>query len=652
MEEKVVGEQGWNNEEQTGSPMWKYLSEEYDYKRPKRGDIRYAEVMRIDEDEIIVDIGGKKEGVVPSADLERMGAEALAEIEVGDRVPVYVLRPESAEGEVIVSLNMARTMEDWRRAEKLLEEGGIFEGTVSGYNKGGLLVYFGQIRGFVPASQLSGLGRRVNHESRMEMLSKMEGRKITLKVIEVDRQRRRLIFSERAAAREWRDKRKDQLLNELQEGDIRVGKVRNLCDFGAFVDLGGADGLVHISELSWRRVKHPREVLSVGDEAEVYVLRVDRERKRIGLSLKRLQPDPWHLVEERYEAGEIVKGVITNIVDFGAFARVEDGIEGLIHVSELSDGDFAPRDLVREGEELYLKILSIDADRQRMGLSLKQAPSREEVEGDQALAELRAAAALGPDEEALVATEPETEVEEPAEAPPESKEELEAAVDLAEEVPVPSEAEPEAREPEEAVVEAEVELATAVELEEEVTALVQVEPEMEEELEAPTEPEGLEGAVESEEEARVTVEADAETEGSEPEPDQPEAAVEIEKEVPVLTESESELEGGEEAEEAAGEIPTDIEPEEPVVAVEAQADTEERTESALEPADELEAVPESEAREMAAPGTGTEPEEDLEAAGELGATSDAAGEEQPEASVPVKAEEAAEVESREPAQEG
>jgi small subunit ribosomal protein S1 len=446
MVDMMMGEEGSDNDETTGSPMWKFLSEEYDYKRPKRGDIRYAEVLRIDAKEIIVDIGGKTEGVVPSADLDRMGEEALAEIEVGDKVPVYVLRPESADGDVIVSLNMARTMEDWRRAEKLFEDGEVFEGTIAGYNKGGLLVYFGQIRGFVPSSQLSGLSRRSSHEDRMGMLSKMEGQQLLLKVIEVDRQRRRLIFSERAASREWREQRKDELLDELQEGDIRKGSVRNLCDFGAFVDLGGADGLIHISELSWRRVKHAREVLRVGDEVEVYVLRVDRERKRIGLSLKRLQPDPWHVAEEKYEVGQIVKSVVTNIVDFGAFARIEDGIEGLVHVSELSDGDFAPRDLVREGEELYVKILSIDADRQRMGLSLRQAPAREEIEGEEVRAE---AVEEG---EAEVAEQPSVEAEDAvseAEVPEESlAEEEEAALEVLEEPGVAPEdgIEPEAEE--------------------------------------------------------------------------------------------------------------------------------------------------------------------------------------------------------------
>ena len=501
MVEKFVGEEDSKNDEGTESPMWKFLKDEYDYTRPKRGDIKYAEVLSIAKNEIIVDFGGKTEGVVPSADLERMGEEALAEIEVGDKVPVYVLRPESAEGDVIVSLNMARTMEDWRRAEKLLEEDGIFEGTVSGCNKGGLLVYFGRIRGFVPASQVAGLSRRSRHQSRMDMLAKMEGQELVLKVIEVDRQRRRLILSERAASREWREKRKEELLNELQEGDIRMGSVRNLCDFGAFVDLGGADGLIHISELSWRRVKHAREVLGVGDEVEVYVLRVDRERKRIGLSLKRLKPDPWHLTEEKYEVGQAVKGVITNVTDFGAFARIEDGIEGLIHVSELSEGDFSPQDLVREGEEVYLKILSIDADRQRMGLSLKQAPSREEVEGEEALAEIVAAADEA-GEEAPIAPEAEVEWEAVAEA----EEELEAAVEVEEEVAVTEEVVAEAVEAaveveEEAPVAEEV-VAEAVEAEaEEVEAAVEVEEEAPVAEEVVAEAEEVEAAVEVEEEA-------------------------------------------------------------------------------------------------------------------------------------------------------
>ncbi len=645
--EKVVGEEDSRIDEGTGSPMWKYLKEEYDYKRPQRGDILYAEVVRIDEDEIIVDIGGKTEGVVPSADLDRMGEEALADISLGDKVPVYVLRPESADGSVIVSLNMARTMEDWRRAEKLHEEGGVFEGTVSGHNKGGLLVYYGKIRGFVPASQVAGLGRGTRHESRMDMLAKMEGQKLMLKVIEVNRQRRRLIFSERAASREWREKRKDELLDELQEGDIRRGRVRNLCDFGAFVDLGGADGLIHISELAWRRVKHPREVLRVGDEAEVYVLRVDRERKRIGLSLKRLRPDPWQLVEEKYEPGQIVKGTITNVVDFGAFARIEEGIEGLIHISELADGDFSASDLVREGEELYLKILSIDADGQRMGLSLKQAPTREEVEGEEALAEMRAVTET-PLEEVAVAPEAEAEVEPVGEAPlmEEPVGELEereetlveadvvAAIEPGEELPVVEEVEEEPEAGIELLEEGAMELAAepqleaAIELEEEAPAAEDVVAEIEETVEVVAEAEEeLETAVEPELEEPVTEEVEAEAEvveaAAEAE-EELETAVEPELEEPITEEATGEVEETAElAAEVAEESEGATEPEErapgweeavveiegtPEMVAEAEAESEEQAESCDGSAPQAEAGADSALEERLA----SEPEEDFE----------------------------------------
>ncbi len=613
MADMMVGEGESNNDEAGGSPMWKFLKEEYDYKRPKRGDIRYAEVLRIDDDEIIVDIGGKTEGVVPSVDLDRMGEEAISEIEVGDKVPVYVLRPESADGDVIVSLNMARTMEDWRKAEKLFEEGSVYEGTVSGHNKGGLLVYYGQIRGFVPASQISGLSRRSGHEERMEMLSSMEGRELLLKVIEVDRQRRRLIFSERAASREWRDQRKEELLDQLQEGDIRTGAVRNLCDFGAFVDLGGADGLIHISELSWRRVKHARDVLKVGEEVEVYVLRVDRDRKRIGLSLKRLQPDPWQVVEEKYDVGQIVRGVITNITDFGAFARIEDGIEGLIHVSELSDGDFAPRDLVREGEDLYVKVLSIDSTRQRMGLSLKQAPSREEIEGSEAWADLR--------EEA--AAESEVEVPPAAEAEPDL-ESLGAGVEPEADLEVATvEMEPEEGVPLVAEVEPEADLeVAAVEMEPEggVPLVAEVEPEADlEEMEpeegvpsvaeveaAVEEPAGEVGEAEEVaafgEEQEVTVEPVSEME----------AAVElsaphIEEEVEAAPEPEEE---SPEALESAGEAEEPLEETEPELEEQEAGDEELAEESESSGAPELESDEAVEIESEDADASGLEDDED------------------------------------------
>ncbi|MGB5932877.1 MAG: S1 RNA-binding domain-containing protein [Anaerolineae bacterium] len=426
-------------EEKALSPMWEFLSEEFDYRRPKRGDILDAEVVRIDKDAIIVDVGAKSEGVIPSKDLQMLDEEVRASIEVGDRVSVYVLRPGSPDEDLIVSVNMARALEDWQEAERHLEEEKTYEGTVTGHNKGGLIVPFGQIRGFVPASQLVNLGGRPSPESRMEQLAQMEGEKLQLKVIEVDRNRRRLIFSQRAAMRRLREEQKEKLLEELQEGDIRTGKVSNLCDFGAFVDLGGADGLIHISELSWQRVKHPREVLNAGDEVEVYVLRVDRERKRIGLSLRRLQPDPWTLAGEKFYVGQIVKGTITNVVNFGVFARIDEGIEGLIHISELSDEPFDdPRKIVHEGDLLPLKILSIDTARQRIALSLKQAPTLEELEGREALVEMVQAEEAAPEEAPTLEEPMEEEETAPEEAPPPQVEEI--AEEVEEEETAPEEA--------------------------------------------------------------------------------------------------------------------------------------------------------------------------------------------------------------------
>lgn len=355
------------------SPLGDFLTEEYDYRRPYRGEVRKGVILSIEPDKIIVDIGAKREGIVPHRDLERLGKKAVSEMEVGDEVSVYILEPQAPDGSVIVSLHQARLEKDWLRAQKLFEKGELWEGQITGYNRGGLIVPFGEIRGFLPISHIENLPRRLTHDQRMAELAKMVGQRVRLKIIEVDRYRSRLVFSEREALRQWREEQKERLLSELCEGEVRRGRVSRLCDFGAFVDLGGAEGLVHISELSWGWIKHPSEVVQVGDEVDVYVLRIDYERKRISLSLKRLQPDPWTLVDEKYEIGQLVEGTVTSIRDFGAFIRIEEGIIGLLHVSEMAN--LPPQDareMVKEGERLLLRITSIDSRRHRMGLSLRR----------------------------------------------------------------------------------------------------------------------------------------------------------------------------------------------------------------------------------------------------------------------------------------
>jgi len=358
--------------------MESLLEEEYAFRQPQRGDILSGVVISIGSDEMIVDVGVKREGVVPANDLSRLGKEALSEIKEGDTIPVYVLRPRDRDGNLLLSIFRARSEVDWTRAQEMMESGEIFEGTVAAANKGGLVIPFGKIRGFLPSSQVVGIPRRLTEEAKNDRLDEMVNQVLPLKVIEVDRRRRRLIFSHRAAWWKWKEMQRDKLLSELKEGDVRKGVVSSLRDFGAFVDLGGADGLIHVSEVSWHRVQHPNEVLKVGDEVEAYVLGVDRDRKRIALSLKRLHPEPWAVIEEKFPINGLVEGVVTRVVDFGAFVKLEEGVEGLIHRSELADIEpHQPSDLVKEGDLLLLRVIRIDTRRRRIGLSLRQVSEQE-----------------------------------------------------------------------------------------------------------------------------------------------------------------------------------------------------------------------------------------------------------------------------------
>jgi small subunit ribosomal protein S1 len=345
----------------------------------KYGDIVAGTVVRVNPREILIDIGAKSEGIVDSKELEGMSAEAVKKIQVGDRLLAFVLRPENREGNVVLSLARAQLERDWREAEELLKEEKVFEAQVAGFNKGGLIVRVGKVRGFVPATQLESTFKKKEGagelEERAELdLSAFVGKKLNFKVIELDRERNRLILSERAAMREMRKEQKEKLLAELKEGEIRTGTVTSVADFGVFVALGGVDGMIHLSELSWVKINHPGDLVQVGDEVQVKVLSVDRDRERVALSLKRLQPEPWTTVEERYKVGQLVNGTITKLASFGAFARLEDSIEGLIHISELADRRIQhPKEVVKEGDTLTLRVIRIDSARRRLGLSLKRA---------------------------------------------------------------------------------------------------------------------------------------------------------------------------------------------------------------------------------------------------------------------------------------
>src|SRR5690349_11166998 len=364
---------------------WTQMLDAYDYARPQRGELRDGVVMQIEDNGVLVSIGTKREGVIPQQDLRQMGDEYLSGLKVGAPIQVYIQDPENKEGDLVLSLTMVQVARDWEEAGRLQGEGGIIQGQVIGYNKGGLLVHFNRIRGFVPASQVAQLHGRTASEERQQALQRMVGQTIPLKVIEVDRERNRLVLSERSATQEWRKAQKQRLLTELQPGDILTGRVNQLTNFGAFIDLGGADGLAHISELSWQRVNHPREVLSPGQEVKVMVVEIDAERERIGLSIRRLQPNPWETIDQRYSLGQLVTGPVTNVAPFGAFVQIEEAVEGLIHASELdADPQTQPRDLLQPGQTVTAKVISLDRQRQRMGLSLRRvnegdpSPSRDE----------------------------------------------------------------------------------------------------------------------------------------------------------------------------------------------------------------------------------------------------------------------------------
>ncbi len=343
-----------------------------DFVAPRRGEVRTGRVVAVDEQGLIVDLGLKRDGVVPRADVEKLASEGAA-FEPGQEVPVMVISTDDRDGNLVVSVYQARRSQDWLTAQQYLASGEIFEAEVAGQNKGGLIAPFGDLRAFVPASHVADLPRGLTEPARQARLGQLVGQKLPFKVLEVDQDRRRLVLSHREAQREWRERQKARLVEELAEGQRRTGVVSGLRDFGAFVDLGGADGLSHISELSWRRVKHPRDVLQMGDEVEVLVVKLDRQENRIGLSLKQLQPDPWENAGERFAVDQRLSGTITRVMSFGAFVELDYGVEGLLHTSQVPDGLAS----LQDGQVIAVRIVNIDQRRQRIGLAMDRSTPAE-----------------------------------------------------------------------------------------------------------------------------------------------------------------------------------------------------------------------------------------------------------------------------------
>ena len=369
-------------------PMDFLLDEELNL--PSAGEIRTGSVVTQRSNEILIDIGAKSEGLIDTREISSLNQEALDHLAVGNEVLVYVVNPEDGNGNIILSYAKAKEEEDWVNAVALMESQEVCECSVVGFNRGGVLVDVGLVRGFVPNSQLR-RDRRIRRDDQPETqraMQSMIGETIRAKIIEVNRERNRLILSEIAASKEIREAQKAELMSDLSVGDVFDGRVVNLANFGAFVDIGGIEGLVHLSELSWKRVSKPSDVLQVGDQVKVSVLKIDDERQRIALSIKRLEADPWTLIEDSYQVGQLVEAIITRLTKFGAFARLNDNneLEGLIHISEMAEDRVEhPRDVVKVDDNVMVRIIRVDSEQRQLGLSLKQVSSEKFLEADLAM---------------------------------------------------------------------------------------------------------------------------------------------------------------------------------------------------------------------------------------------------------------------------
>ncbi|SFQ96636.1 bifunctional 4-hydroxy-3-methylbut-2-enyl diphosphate reductase/30S ribosomal protein S1 [Desulfoscipio geothermicus] len=353
-------------EESAREEMQQEMEEAVEVKNLKNGEVVKGIVVQVNQDEVLVDVGAKSEGVIPLRELSSFSVDSPHDVvNVGDEINVYVLKSEDNEGKLILSKQKADEEEAWTRLEEIMQEEQVVKGNVREVVKGGLLVDVMNVRAFLPASLVE--------RGYVEDLSKYLNMEIEAKVIELNRPRRKVILSRKAVLEEEYARKREDLLANLEEGQVVKGIVRRLTNFGAFVDIGGVDGLLHISEMAWYRINHPSEVVNVGDELEVMVLRVDRENEKVSLGLKQVLPNPWDNVEEKYPEGSIITAKVVRLAPFGAFVQLEPGVEGLVHISHLADRHVAtPDEVVQEGEEIRVKVLSVDPEDKRIRLSIRE----------------------------------------------------------------------------------------------------------------------------------------------------------------------------------------------------------------------------------------------------------------------------------------
>jgi len=417
--EKQVPEQ--ENDPQTEEstseqPGWfQEFVDHYDVDKPQQGEMLTGTILDIQEGSILLDVGLKRDAIIPGQDLDRVDDEIRENLAVGDEITVGVIRTPLGDDDLLVSLQKGLAQKTWKKAEELLENDQLIELEVVDQNRGGLLVAFENLQGFVPNSHIPAIRRGTSTQKAGEIKGELIGQTLAVKAIEVNQKDRRLVFSARGAQKDQRMKR----LEELEVGQVIKSRVVNVVDFGVFVDLDGVDGLVHKSEIDWERIPHPSKVFKVGDEIEVKVISVDKERERVSLSRKALLPNPWQKLAEKYKVGDLVEGVVVSVLDFGAFVEIEEGLQGLVHVSEIGYANPEdPQAVVRKGDLVLVKILSIEPERERLSLSMRRVPVAEQMEWIMNLEDASEAAILDSDnpEEALTGVQN----EEPSSETPEA----------------------------------------------------------------------------------------------------------------------------------------------------------------------------------------------------------------------------------------
>lgn len=370
----AITETGTKDEQ--GQHWYDQFLADFDYQQPKRGQVLKGQVLHIGEDAVLVDVGLKRDAVIPGKDLDTLDEHIQAGLSVGDEVYVYVIEPAAGDRDLLVSLSKGIEFESWEEVEGHFEKGTLLDLEVVGFNRGGLLVQYKTLSGFVPYSHVPEL-RQMRDRQRAEAIKRsLVGSQVAMKIIEVDRQRGQLVFS----AISGQEERRQQRLAELETGQVAYGQVVKIMDFGVFVDLKGIDGLVHVSQLAWHRVEHPSDLVALGEEMEVQILDVNKENERVTLSRKALLPNPWDELQEKYRPGDHLEGRVTKVVDFGAFVELPEGVEGLVHISQLgyTDGQ-DPRRSVHPGDTILARVLNIDPQKERIALSMRQVPMEAQV---------------------------------------------------------------------------------------------------------------------------------------------------------------------------------------------------------------------------------------------------------------------------------